>query len=181
MHCKFPGQGKGTKPPQGESSRLVALSVKCERAVFVAFGQRSIEQGPGIFPDEAGSAIFSGGETGHYGPVRYVRFASAFAKSGFSFTEDLASATVKPPPPFHGSAALRRLDAKRVEWTGDLRVSLPGSEVALTGPRCKAELSRPADGEGASAGFRGPGRGRPGDGPIAQRARSVAEPRISIR
>ena len=45
-----------------------------------------------------------------------------------------ATATLAPPPPFHGEARYQEKSAHSGTWTGDLGVDLPGSKLPLTGP-----------------------------------------------
>lgn len=51
------------------------------------------------------------------------------------------SATVSPPPPFHGSAEFQRTPEGDRTWTGTLSVDFPGLDrVALTGPHFDARF-----------------------------------------
>ncbi|HET8955722.1 MAG TPA: hypothetical protein VFN18_08705 [Solirubrobacterales bacterium] len=54
--------------------------------------------------------------------------------------EHPASATLKPPAPFQGEGVYLESSPTTHSWTGDLTVSLPGSDVSLTGPRFKTSL-----------------------------------------
>lgn len=78
---------------------------------------------------------------GSLGIVRlaYVRGAA----SAFSFDDILSSATVSPPPPFHGSAELRRGPRNAKSWSGPLAVSFLGApHLPLTGTPFGASLSQ---------------------------------------
>jgi hypothetical protein len=78
---------------------------------------------------------------GSVGIVRlaYVRGAA----HEFSFDDSLSSATVQPPPPFHGSAELRRGLGNAKSWSGPLAVSFLGApDVPLTGAPFSASLSQ---------------------------------------
>lgn len=54
--------------------------------------------------------------------------------------EHPASATLKPPSPFRGEGVYLENSPTSHSWTGDLSVSLPGSEVSLAGPRFRTSL-----------------------------------------
>lgn len=55
------------------------------------------------------------------------------------------SATVTPPPPFHGSGNFQRLPGGDSSWTGSLSVNLPGAgRVALAGRGFSAKLCHDA-------------------------------------
>ena len=78
---------------------------------------------------------------GALGIVRlaYVRGAA----TAFSFDDILSSATVSPPPPFHGGADLRRGSGNAKSWSGPLAVSFLGApHVLLTGTPFGASLSQ---------------------------------------
>jgi len=61
----------------------------------------------------------------------------------FSFDDALSSAKVSPPPPFRGSAELRRGASNQKSWSGPLAVSFLGApEVPLTGTAFGASLSQ---------------------------------------
>jgi len=63
--------------------------------------------------------------------------------TAFSFDDILSSATVSPPPPFHGSADLRRGPRNAKSWSGPLAVSFLGApRVPLTGTPFGASLSQ---------------------------------------
>jgi hypothetical protein len=47
---------------------------------------------------------------------------------------------LKPPAPFRGEGVYLENSPTSHSWTGDLSVSLPGSDVSLTGPRFKTTL-----------------------------------------
>ena len=55
--------------------------------------------------------------------LAYVRGAAP----AFSFDSALSRATVSPPPPFHGSAELRRGPRNAKSWSGSLAVSFLGA------------------------------------------------------
>ncbi|HET6571065.1 MAG TPA: hypothetical protein VFG58_06220 [Solirubrobacterales bacterium] len=63
--------------------------------------------------------------------------------SAFAFDDILSSATVSPPPPFQGSAGLRRGPGNAKSWSGSLAVSFLGMPgVPLTGAPFGAWLSQ---------------------------------------
>lgn len=49
------------------------------------------------------------------------------------FSDDLSEGTVKPPPPFHGQATIRR-QGEGWEWSGSLSARFPRRTVRLAGP-----------------------------------------------
>lgn len=141
--------------PEG-TDKGVLLAVARGTLEFVAVGWRSREQGPPIFPDERTGTLFIASTHETCGPVTVSRFAFAFGReSSFLFDEALTSATVKPPPPFHGTATFQRDPVTgAVGWTGSLGVSLIGGDASLTGPGFKSELEHVAGAaDGAGAGI----------------------------
>jgi hypothetical protein len=67
----------------------------------------------------------------------------------FSFDPALASASVAPPPPFHGRAEFRRgTEGAPSTWSGSLSVSFLDGRQALTGGGIEAVLTAdPIDNE----------------------------------
>jgi hypothetical protein len=60
--------------------------------------------------------------------------------------EPPATATVEPPAPFSGSATFQLTSPHHAEWTGDLKVELPGyRRVRLTGPKLRSGLCKGTD------------------------------------
>jgi hypothetical protein len=57
------------------------------------------------------------------------------------FGDGLASATLRPPKPFHGVAELARRADGSWEWTGTLSASFPGRTVSLVGPEVRTVVS----------------------------------------
>lgn len=51
-----------------------------------------------------------------------------------------ATATLAPPPPFHGSATFFENTAVSHSWTGTLGIALPGLDLPLTGPEVLTSL-----------------------------------------
>lgn len=78
------------------------------------------------------------------GSIGIVRIASVRgAAREFSFDDSLSSGTVEPPPPFRGSAELRRGPRNAKSWSGTLSVSFLGApDVPLTGAPFGAWLSQ---------------------------------------
>lgn len=75
--------------------------------------------------------------------VQRVVFGGGLATAGqFTFDHDAGAASVAPPAPFHGLAALDLTSSE--PWSGDLAVSFLGvdEEVPLAGPEFRASLSR---------------------------------------
>jgi hypothetical protein len=61
----------------------------------------------------------------------------------FAFDSALSFGSVSPPPPFSGTASLRRNADGSKSWAGSLAVSFPGEpDVPLVGPKFKAQLTR---------------------------------------
>jgi hypothetical protein len=79
------------------------------------------------------------------GSVRIVRnlLAVSSKRASFDFDKDGRGASVRPPKPFHGSAAFQRTVGRPASWTGSLGVSLPGAFLELTGPDFTARMSPP--------------------------------------
>jgi hypothetical protein len=77
------------------------------------------------------------------GSMAEVRFATVIAPSKTFISDDaLTSATVEPPPPFHGMGSYVAAPDGTKSWTGSLSVSFPGSQrFPLTGPQFKDMLA----------------------------------------
>ena len=76
------------------------------------------------------------------GSVAIERSVDLVASSGAFRHRGVRSATISPPAPFSGSAIFSR-EGRKSTWRGDLRVDFPGRpDVALTGTRMWALLSR---------------------------------------
>jgi hypothetical protein len=136
--CKRRGrQGGRACEPSGETTESVELEAASPpRGVnFAAFAESS--------PDGFGRPGFFASTLERRGRMEIARFAFVTGpESAFAYDAGLALAIVSPPSPFSGSATFRRVDGI-ASWTGDLRVSLPGTpEVALTGPAFEAGLKR---------------------------------------
>lgn len=78
------------------------------------------------------------------GSIGIVRLASVRgAASQFSFEDSLAGGSVSPPPPFSGSAELRRGQRNAKSWSGSLAVTFLGApDVPLAGAPFGAWLSQ---------------------------------------
>jgi hypothetical protein len=95
-----------------------------------------------------GFAAISGERVGR---VRVSRFVLMFPRgrpSFFSFDPGLGSASVAPPPPFHGTATFQRgAGGAPSAWNGSLSVAFLDGRQALTGDGFEAELESIATGE----------------------------------
>jgi hypothetical protein len=142
LRCHIPGGGRHPHPmPEGEEEdeKEVSLSATSadHRLQFVALTSRGTLKPIILF------AAFSR-ETADR--IRITRFALLLSRrpAGFSFDEALATATVQPPAPFHGSAIFQRGTAgSPPSWSGTLRVAFLDREMALTGAGFTASLSVP--------------------------------------
>ena len=85
------------------------------------------------------------------GPIREVSLVGLIAAKGSTFeVPDLqnptAEATISPSSPFSGSATFHGESPQPGNWTGDLKVDLPGfGTVPLTGAGVKASICQAAD------------------------------------
>lgn len=68
------------------------------------------------------------------GLVVLRRAVAGAPPSAFSFDRGLTAARVKPPAPFSGVGRFRARRGGGVSWSGNLRVTFPGLNVAMTGP-----------------------------------------------
>ncbi len=77
------------------------------------------------------------------GRMAVIRYGVAIAPSRlFEIDDALTSATITPPPPFHGKGVYSAAADGTTSWTGALSVSFAGApRTPLTGPQFKAELS----------------------------------------
>ena len=105
-----------------------------------------------LFP----ATIVSASAIERTGKVTALKLASSDpTEAGLSFSPPEVrprAATLTPSSPFHGSASYKEQATGPNEWTGDLRVHLPGlGTVALTGPSFRAYACRHV----LSEGFRG--------------------------
>lgn len=146
VHCHFPG-GPRKHPPAGEGGeeedRNVALSASrpCAGPRFIALtdakSQLSI----------MGFAATSEERVGRVDVSRFVLLFPRRSPGFFSFDPGLASATVAPPPPFHGTATFQRgAEGAPSTWRGTLSVSFLDGRQALTGHRIEAVLEEVAVG-----------------------------------
>jgi hypothetical protein len=121
----------------------VDLGASCGPRGFAAIANRSVEDGPPVFPDEPSDSRFFAYSREHRGRIGVTRLAIVAGKrTDFLFDDAFSFATVAPPPPFHGTATLGRgADGGRA-WEGTLSVSLPGRELDLVDPRFKVLLKR---------------------------------------
>lgn len=95
-------------------------------------------------PKGRGSTIFSAGVQEQREAMKIVRLAILTAPPAtFLFNHAEGSATVRPPPPFSGSASFKRRRGGPPAWTGSLQVHLLGADpLALTGPGFRAHLKK---------------------------------------
>jgi hypothetical protein len=84
--------------------------------------------------------------------VTVEHLAVELATNVFSFDGELTSASVTAPKPFLGHATYCGSCAPGSQWTGDLRVSLPGipGKVALAGSAFEATLNQFESGAGSA-------------------------------
>jgi hypothetical protein len=155
-HCHIPGGShKNPPPPKGESEEeeedeTVALAAArgCGRFGFIAVADRDPLKPLKLFLTTSRERV---------GRVRVSRFVLLFAErpGAFSFDSALTSASVAPPPPFHGTATFQRgAEGAPSTWSGSLSVSFLDGRQALTGHGIDAALEEiGADGGGTSTGL----------------------------
>lgn len=77
------------------------------------------------------------------GSMARIRYALATerSKEAIAMNDALTSASIQPPPPFHGKGTYRAAPDGTTSWTGPLSVSLPGApHLPLTGAEFKTTL-----------------------------------------
>jgi hypothetical protein len=150
--CQFPGGPQKHPQPEGgkeeEKDETVALSAAppCGQFGFAAVTSKAAH---------TPLTLFLAVSREHIGRVRVSRLVLLFAERPglFSFDPALTTASVAPPPPFHGSAEFRRgVGGAASTWTGSLSVSFLDGSQPLTGGRIEAELEASGPGEGESTG-----------------------------
>ncbi len=160
-HCRGKGATPGPKPgpPEEGTDGPVFLFAGCGDTSFFAVGGHSTSAPAPVFPDEFEFTGIGGGSKERVGSVSISRYALLFGapRSAFGYDEAMKTATVKPPPPFHGKASLSTDAAGGHHWEGNLSASLIGKDVTLAGPDFGAGLfpfssipSHPPSGRGAS-------------------------------
>ena len=71
--------------------------------------------------------------------IRYA-LATERSKDAIAINDALTSASIEPPPPFHGKGTYRAAPDGTTSWTGPLSVSLPGApRLPLTGERVQSD------------------------------------------
>jgi hypothetical protein len=87
-------------------------------------------------------AHFEAGISEKHDGISIGRFVERTASAGtFGYDPKIRSATVRPPPPFSGTARFRRAARPAGRWTGDLTVDLPGrANVKLAGSDFRTRL-----------------------------------------
>lgn len=132
--------------PFGEGVRLAKIPTLPPPELWAREGRRrgfnatGFRRRDGTAASEFGASVIERRRS-----MRILRAVLAFGRpDAFTFTEDLYSATVRPPRPFQGEAVFeRKPKGGSTSWLGTLSVSLPGREkVRLAGPRFEAELKQ---------------------------------------
>lgn len=134
-HCK----GEEYRPEfDPHAGGVVVDAANCDGDQF----QASVEVDPASPPPPPGdgsraTANFSASWTRKVGivTVSYGVSAQGGPKTAV-FADDLSEGTLKPPPPFHGEATIRR-QGEAWEWAGDLTADFPDRTISLTGPDFK--------------------------------------------
>jgi hypothetical protein len=146
VHCHIPGGAHPHPKPEAteeeeETTAVLYAAPRCGRFAFAAAGDRDTGAAGG---DPRGKfTLFAAISKERVGRVHVSRFVLLFVPGAEVFTVDsgLASASVAPPPPFHGSAAFQRgVDGAPSTWTGSLSVSFLDGRLALTGKGIEASL-----------------------------------------
>jgi hypothetical protein len=78
------------------------------------------------------------------GKLAIVRLGLVRKPAPVRVNEALTSATLSPPPPFHGTGRYRAFPDGTTTWSGDLNVNFPGApHFPLTGPQYETLLEVP--------------------------------------
>jgi hypothetical protein len=135
-HCR--GQGREPELPGPENDDGIELTaISCDGRGLIVRSERPYYD---VFPHGRDPLSISTYAIERRGPVLVEQSLTALAKpKTFVFDEALTTATLGPPPPFHGTASLAP-GASGPEWSGSLSVSLPGKRVRLTGPDFRTHL-----------------------------------------
>jgi hypothetical protein len=139
IRCVFPNL-RPDSGPRAQGLHRVPPSLGAAQGRHRAFGVE-------ISGGKRRSILFSAFSQERRGRIEVFR--NVFAKgplASFDFTDDLSSATVRPPTPFQGEASFQRTPAGPT-WSGTLSVNFPGREdVRLAGPRFESQLARDSSG-----------------------------------
>jgi hypothetical protein len=133
---------------RNEEEGLTQVGVKA-RGGEVVFTAARIESPAG--GRKGSSASFVAVAQREHGPMREVSLVGIIAAKGSAFeVPDLQSPTAEailsPPSPFSGSAIFHGESAQPGNWTGDLKVDLPGfGTVPLTGAGVNASICQRSD------------------------------------
>ncbi len=152
-HCHIPGGSHKNPPPaagekgeEEEEDRTVALAAaRCGRFGFIAVADRDPRKSLRLFLAISRERV---------GRVQVSRSVLVFAQrpGAFSFDPALTSASVAPPPPFHGTATFQRgAEGAPSTWSGSLSVSFLDGRQALTGHGIEAALEEIGAGGGGSS------------------------------
>ncbi len=98
----------------------------------------------GVHKSKPGAAAQITASMSEYGSGISIERYVALRTPGADFTYDrhLRTATIRPPPPFAGSAHFDRAKEAGQRWSGDLAVDFPGrADVPLTGSSLRATLT----------------------------------------
>lgn len=139
-HCtgkkpESPPKGGGGEAGEEDPDLGAFLFARCGEALFFAGGGRSSSKPAPVFPDDRAFTLFGASAEERVGPVTIERGIFAAGSGGaFSFDDALTTATVRPPPPFHGKAVYSLDAAGKPRWTGGLTASFIGRDVAMAGP-----------------------------------------------
>ena len=118
----------------GEEPKKATLTAKAGGRVFRAAGI--------VEPSGRGTSVFSGGVSEKQGAMLIGRGAFVTGPpTSFVFDHAAGTATVQPPAPFSGTAALVTRPDGTKGWEGTLSVPLLGADpISLVGPEFTVEL-----------------------------------------
>lgn len=133
--CRLPDE---PTPPASERGNGVLLwAGACDGRGFSVQSERP--RGDGF--DKLRSISYSAHASLRDGRVRVGQdITVSAAPETFSFDEALTTATVSPPPPFHGAGTLSTGADGTTTWSGSLSATIFGRKVPLSGPTFTSAL-----------------------------------------
>jgi hypothetical protein len=138
LRCHYPDP-KQPPPRSRDGNQVQLLAAACDGRSFSASVERptvataSSPIAKGTLGERA--ATFSASATLNLPGVSVTESISKRAPpTSFVFDDGLTTASVSPPPPFHGTATLAPADGGGFTWTGSLSATILGRPFSLAGP-----------------------------------------------
>lgn len=128
------GQGHSPVPKfDPDAGGIDVTAINCDGRSFTVNDE--VEPATPPSPEEPGASVtYEASWTKHLGAVEVTYSVNAEGRPETAvFAEGLESATITPPPPFHGEARLDRTADGSWTWEGSLSARFPGRTVALAG------------------------------------------------